>query len=166
MDGKGKRVQLVEKAMLLLDCFWRARKSFCLAELAAQTGWAKSTIHALLSSMTGSAPGRAGPTDGQISAGIPRLRAGLCRAGALAGPPGGRALYAEDYRAHRGVSLTSGAALRQRAAAGREHGGLRRLPSWPPPWAGGCRSTAAPRARSCWPICRRSSGQSFLRPSP
>ena len=27
MDGKGKRVQSVEKAMLLLDCFWPAKAS-------------------------------------------------------------------------------------------------------------------------------------------
>lgn len=55
MESKGKRVQSVEKAMLLLDCFWEERKSYSLAELAAKTGWAKSTIHALLSSMTGNA---------------------------------------------------------------------------------------------------------------
>lgn len=53
MENKGKRVQSVEKAMLLLDCFWEERKSYSLAELAAKTGWAKSTIHALLTSMTG-----------------------------------------------------------------------------------------------------------------
>lgn len=55
MEGKGKKVQSVEKAMLLLDCFWEERKAYSLAELAAKTGWAKSTIHALLSSMTGNA---------------------------------------------------------------------------------------------------------------
>lgn len=55
MESKGKRVQSVEKAMMLLDCFWEERKSYSLAELAAKTGWAKSTIHALLSSMTGDA---------------------------------------------------------------------------------------------------------------
>ena len=69
MDGKGKRVQSVEKAMLLLDCFWRARKSFSLAELAAQTGWAKSTIHALLSSMTGSALVEQDPQTGKYQLG-------------------------------------------------------------------------------------------------
>lgn len=53
MESKGKKVQSVEKAMLLLDCFWEERKSYSLAELAAKTGWAKSTIHALLSSMIG-----------------------------------------------------------------------------------------------------------------
>ena len=37
--------------MALLDCFWVGRKEYSLAELAAQTGWAKSTIHALLCSM-------------------------------------------------------------------------------------------------------------------
>lgn len=42
MDGKGKRVQSVEKAMLLLDCFWRARKSFSLAELAAKLAGPKA----------------------------------------------------------------------------------------------------------------------------
>lgn len=51
MDAKGKKIQSVEKAMQLLDCFWRNRRPFTLAELAAETGWAKSTIHALLSSM-------------------------------------------------------------------------------------------------------------------
>lgn len=51
LENKGKKVQSVEKAMALLDCFWAGRKEYSLAELAAQTGWAKSTIHALLCSM-------------------------------------------------------------------------------------------------------------------
>lgn len=55
MESKGKRVQSVEKAMMLLDCFWEERKGYSLAELAGKTGWAKSTIHALLSSMIGNA---------------------------------------------------------------------------------------------------------------
>lgn len=55
MEKQGKKVQSVEKAMVLLDCFWRERQGFSLAELAQKTGWAKSTIHALLSSMVGNA---------------------------------------------------------------------------------------------------------------
>lgn len=51
LENKGKKVQSVEKAMALLDCFWASRREYSLAELAAQTGWAKSTIHALLCSM-------------------------------------------------------------------------------------------------------------------
>ena len=42
LENKGKKVQSVEKAMALLDCFWAGRKQYSLAELAAQTGWAKS----------------------------------------------------------------------------------------------------------------------------
>ena len=51
MESRGKKVQSVEKAMRILDCFWAERRDFSLAELAQRTGWAKSTIHALLSSM-------------------------------------------------------------------------------------------------------------------
>lgn len=55
MEAKGKRIQSVEKAMQLLDCFWHKRRALTLAELAAETGWAKSTVHALLSSMVSNA---------------------------------------------------------------------------------------------------------------
>lgn len=55
MEKQGKKVQSVEKAMLILDCFWEDRSEFSLAELAVKTGWAKSTVHALLGSMLGNA---------------------------------------------------------------------------------------------------------------
>lgn len=164
MDGKGKRVQSVEKAMLLLDCFWRARKSFSLAELAAQTGWAKSTIHALLSSMTGSALVEQDPQTGKYQLGyhafelgcvvlerwpVRRWRGTICRR--LPSAPG--------------VSLPRHA-LRQRAAAGREHGGIRQLPAGLPPGRADAALRLLPGQDPAGPICRRSSGQSFLRPSP
>ena len=48
---RGKRIQSVEKAMALLDAFWRAQRPLALSELVAVTGWPKSTLHALLLSM-------------------------------------------------------------------------------------------------------------------
>ena len=55
MPGQGRSVHSVEKAIRLLDCFWEAGGSLSLSELVQRTGWAKSTVHGLLSSMTGSA---------------------------------------------------------------------------------------------------------------
>ena len=45
------KVHAVEKAIMLLDCFWRERRPLSLTELAGMTGWPKSTVHSLLSSM-------------------------------------------------------------------------------------------------------------------
>lgn len=54
MATQGRKVHSIEKAVTLLDCFWIARRPLALAELVQMTGWAKSTIHGLLSSMTDS----------------------------------------------------------------------------------------------------------------
>ena len=51
METRGKRVHAIEKAIVLLDCFWQERRPLSLRELEAKTGWAKSTIHGLLASM-------------------------------------------------------------------------------------------------------------------
>ena len=54
MATQGRKVHSIEKAVMLLDCFWIARRPLALSELVQMTGWAKSTIHGLLSSMTDS----------------------------------------------------------------------------------------------------------------
>ena len=51
MENKGRTVQSVEKALFLLDCFWDKRGEYSLQELTQKTGWAKSTVHALLRTM-------------------------------------------------------------------------------------------------------------------
>ena len=51
METRGRRVHAIEKAIVLLDCFWQERRPLSLRELEAKTGWAKSTIHGLLASM-------------------------------------------------------------------------------------------------------------------
>ena len=54
MPTQGRKVHSIEKAITLLDCFWTARRPLALTELVQMTGWAKSTIHGMLSSMTDS----------------------------------------------------------------------------------------------------------------
>ena len=49
----GKIIQSVAKAMKLLDILDASPMPMSLAELSAQTGWPKSTLHGLLSTMKG-----------------------------------------------------------------------------------------------------------------
>lgn len=51
MPEQKKRVQSVEKAFVLLNCLWSAGHPLSLTELTHMTGWAKSTIHAMLVSL-------------------------------------------------------------------------------------------------------------------
>lgn len=51
MEYRGKKIQSVEKVLLLLDCFWQGRTEYALSELAQKTGLAKSTIHGLLGTL-------------------------------------------------------------------------------------------------------------------
>lgn len=69
METRGRRVRSVEKAIELLDCFWRERKPLSLRELERLTGWAKSTIHGLLASMMDSGVVEQNPTDGKYRLG-------------------------------------------------------------------------------------------------
>ncbi len=69
MPTQGRSVHSVEKAIRLLDCFWEARGSLSLSELVQRTGWAKSTVHGLLSSMTESAVVEQDKTDGRYRLG-------------------------------------------------------------------------------------------------
>lgn len=55
MEKQRRRVHSIEKAVVLLDCFWRAHRALSLSELVQMTGWAKSTIHGMLSSLLASA---------------------------------------------------------------------------------------------------------------
>lgn len=48
---EGKIIQSVAKAMKLLDILAASPRPLSLAEISAQTGWPKSTIHGLLSTM-------------------------------------------------------------------------------------------------------------------
>jgi len=48
---EGKTIQSVAKAMKLLDILAESQLPLSLAELSVKTGWPKSTIHGLLSTM-------------------------------------------------------------------------------------------------------------------
>ena len=48
---EGKIIQSVAKAMRLLDLLAASERPMTLAEISAQTGWPKSTVHGLLSTM-------------------------------------------------------------------------------------------------------------------
>ncbi len=69
METRGRRVKSVEKSIQLLDCFWRERRALSLRELEEQTGWAKSTIHGLLSSMLDSGVLEQNAADGKYRLG-------------------------------------------------------------------------------------------------
>lgn len=71
MPTQGRKVHSIEKAITLLDCFWTARRPLALTELVQMTGWAKSTIHGMLSSMTDSRVIEQNETDGKYRAGLP-----------------------------------------------------------------------------------------------
>ena len=51
MPEQKKKVQSVEKAFVLLNQLWAAGRPLSLTELTHMTGWAKSTIHAMLVSL-------------------------------------------------------------------------------------------------------------------
>lgn len=67
--AQGRYVHSVEKAVVLLDCLWKAGGSLSLTELVQQTGWAKSTVHGLLASMLDSAVVEQDRTDGRYRLG-------------------------------------------------------------------------------------------------
>ena len=69
MATRGRRVHSIEKAVALLDCFWRAGGALSLGELEKRTGWAKSTIHGLLASMLDSGVLEQNMTDGRYRLG-------------------------------------------------------------------------------------------------
>ncbi|MBR2047058.1 MAG: IclR family transcriptional regulator [Oscillospiraceae bacterium] len=69
MSGQGRSVHSVEKAIRLLDCFWEAGGSLALTELVQKTGWAKSTVHGLLSSMVETAVVEQDKSDGRYRLG-------------------------------------------------------------------------------------------------
>lgn len=69
MENRGRRIHAVEKAIVLLDCFWKAHRALSLGELEKMTGWAKSTIHGLLVSMMDSGVVEQNPTDGRYHLG-------------------------------------------------------------------------------------------------
>lgn len=64
------KVHSVEKAIMLLDCFWRERRPLSLTELSNTTGWPKSTVHSLLSSMLESLVVEQSPVDGKYRLGL------------------------------------------------------------------------------------------------
>lgn len=69
MESHGRRIHSVEKALHLLDCFWRERRALSLGELEKMTGWAKSTIHGLLASMLDSGVVEQNAADGRYRLG-------------------------------------------------------------------------------------------------
>lgn len=69
MPAQGRSVHSVEKAIKLLDCFWEAGGGLSLTELVQRTGWAKSTVHGLLASMTDSAVVEQDKADGRYRLG-------------------------------------------------------------------------------------------------
>ena len=69
MATQGRKVQSIEKASTLLDCFWTAQRPLALSELVQMTGWAKSTIHGILSTMVDCAMVEQNPFDGKYRLG-------------------------------------------------------------------------------------------------
>ena len=63
------KVRSVEKAIVLLDCFWREKQPLSLTELARLTGWPKSTVHNLLASMMDSVVVEQSAIDGKYRLG-------------------------------------------------------------------------------------------------
>ncbi len=76
METRGRRVKSVEKAIQLLDCFWKEGRALSLRELEEKTGWAKSTIHGLLASMIDSMVVEQNPDDGKYCLGRHLLELG------------------------------------------------------------------------------------------
>ncbi len=70
MPESSHKVHAVEKAIALLDCFWREKRPLALTELSRMTGWPKSTVHNLLSSMMDSAIVEQSPADGKYRLGL------------------------------------------------------------------------------------------------
>lgn len=70
MPDNSHKVHAVEKAIALLDCFWRVRRPMSLTELSRSTGWPKSTVHNLLASMIDSAVVEQSPADGKYRLGL------------------------------------------------------------------------------------------------
>lgn len=69
MATQSRSVHSVEKAITLLDCFWREGRSLSLGELVQMTGWAKSTVHGLLVTMLSSAVVEQDKSDGRYRLG-------------------------------------------------------------------------------------------------
>lgn len=78
MATQGRSVHSVEKAIVLLDCFWRSGGSLSLRELVQQTGWAKSTVHGLLASMLSSGVVEQDKADGRYRLGYHLFELGSC----------------------------------------------------------------------------------------
>lgn len=78
MATQGRSVHSVEKAIVLLDCFWRSGGSMSLSELVQETGWAKSTVHGLLASMLSSAVVEQDKSDGRYRLGYHLFELGSC----------------------------------------------------------------------------------------
>ena len=70
MQENNHKVHAVEKAVALLDCFWREKKPLSLTELSRMTGWPKSTVHNLLASMMDSAVVEQSLSDGKYRLGM------------------------------------------------------------------------------------------------
>ena len=70
MPENSHKVHAVEKAIALLDCFWREKRPMTLTELSRMTGWPKSTVHNLLASMMDSAVVEQSPADGKYRLGL------------------------------------------------------------------------------------------------
>lgn len=78
MAAQSRYVHSVEKAIVLLDCFWQAGRSLSLTELVQKTGWAKSTVHGLLASMLSSAVVEQDKTNGKYWLGYHLFELGTC----------------------------------------------------------------------------------------
>lgn len=65
MEQKGKRIQAVEKAVLLMDVLWKERRELSLAELGKLTQMAKSSIHITLMTLMDSSLVTQNPENGK-----------------------------------------------------------------------------------------------------
>ena len=78
MAGQGRSVHSVEKAIYLLDCMLEAGGELSLSEFVQRTGWAKSTVHGLLSSMVESSVVEQDKNDGRYRLGYHLFELGSC----------------------------------------------------------------------------------------
>lgn len=83
MEEKSGSINSIEKAFILLDCFAGTNEPLSLKELAERTGWPKSTVHNLLSTMRRQDVIVQNETDGKYSMGIHIFELGNAVAQAL-----------------------------------------------------------------------------------
>ena len=70
MEQKGRRIYAVEKAIQLMDVFWKERRELSLTELTKITQSPKSSIHITLATLMDAALVIQNPNNGKVLSGI------------------------------------------------------------------------------------------------